>query len=115
MNYKVLVTDEATDDIFNLVKYIHIDLSNPDAAEKLYSNLNKVVNNTGIFPLKVSDSGIKYRDYIIHKKVFESYLLFYIIDNEKKEVYVLRILKDRMNWQRILKTNKIYHFTNYNR
>ena len=115
MNYKVLVTDEAIDDIFNSVKYIHIELGNPDAAEKLYSNLNREVNNTGLFPLKFSDSGIKYRGYIIHKKVFESYLLFYIMDNEKQTVYILRILKDRMNWQRILQNNKIYHFTNYNR
>jgi len=115
----VLVTDEAIDDIFSLVKYIHIDLENPDAAEKLYSNLNREVSNKGLFPLKFSDSGIKYRGYIIHKKVFESYLLFYMIDNEKQIekqiVYILKILKDRMNWQRILQNNKIYLLTNYNR
>ena len=34
MNYKVLITDEATNDVFNLVKYIHVDLCNPDAAKK---------------------------------------------------------------------------------
>ena len=115
MNYKVLVTDEAIDDIFSLIKYIHMDLENPDAAQKLYNNLNREVSNTGLFPLKFSDSGIKYRGYIIHKKFFESYLLFYIIDNEKHMVYILRILKDRMNWQRMLQNNKMYHFTNHNR
>ena len=36
MNYRVLITDEATDDVFNLVKYIQVDLCNPDAANKLY-------------------------------------------------------------------------------
>lgn len=113
MNYKVLVTDEAIDDIFNLVKYIHIELGNPDAAEKLYSNLNREIGDTGLFPLKFSNSGIKYRGYIIHKKIFESYLLFYIIEDEKQTVYILRILKDRMNWQRILQSNKIYHFSNH--
>ncbi len=70
MKYKVLVTDEAIDDIFNLVKYVHMDLENPDAAEKLYNNLNREVSNIGLFPLKFSDSGVKYRGYIINKKVF---------------------------------------------
>jgi len=61
MNYRVLITDEATDDVFNLVKYIQADLCNPDAANKLYTNLNREVNNMGDFPLKFADSGIKYR------------------------------------------------------
>ena len=44
INYRVLITDEATDDVFNLVKYIQVDLCNPDAANKLYTNLNREVN-----------------------------------------------------------------------
>ena len=102
MNYRVLITDEATDDVFNLVKYIQVDLCNPDAANKLYTNLNREVNNMGDFPLKFADSGIKYRGYTIHKKICQSYLLFYIISDENQTVYVLRILKDIMNWRNIL-------------
>ncbi len=45
MNYRVLITDEATDDVFNLVKYIHVDLCNLDAVNKLYMDLNREVNN----------------------------------------------------------------------
>lgn len=102
MNYRVLITDEATDDVFNMVKYIQVDLCNPDAANKLYTNLNRKVNNMGDFPLKFADSGIKYRGYIIHKKIYQSYLLFYIISDENQTVYVLRILKDIINWRNIL-------------
>lgn len=106
MNYRVLITDEATDDVFNLVKYIQGDLCNPDAANKLYTNLNREVNNMGDFPLKFADSGIKYRGYIIHKKIYQSYLLFYIISDENQTVYVLRIWKDIMNWRNILQKKK---------
>lgn len=113
MNYRVLVTDEAIDDIFNLVRYIYTELCNPDAAEKLYDNLNREIKNMGDFPLKFSDSGIKYRGYTIHKKVYESYLIFYIISREKQEVYVLRVLKYLMDWQSILNQTKVYHFSNY--
>ncbi len=115
MNYKVLVTDEATEDIFHLVKYVYVDLCNPDAADKLYSNLNREVNNMGNFPLKFSDSGLKYRGYIIHKKVYQAYLLFYVIDNEEKKVFILRVLKDIMNWRRIIQETSIYHFSHYRR
>lgn len=110
LNYKVLVTDEAIEDIFDYVKYIHLEFCNPDAAETLYQNLNREVKNTGDFPLKFSDSGIKYRGYIIHKKVFKSYLIFYIINDERREVYVLRVIKDLMNWSRILRDSRVYHF-----
>ena len=70
------MADEVISDIFGLVQYIHTELCNPDAAEKLYHNLNREVKNMGDFPLKFADSGIKYRGYLIHKKVYESYLIF---------------------------------------
>lgn len=114
MNYRVLIADEAIADIFGLVQYIYTELCNTDAADKLYHNLNREVKNMGDFPLKFSDSGIKYRGYIIHKKVYESYLFFYIINSEKQEVYVLRVIKDLMNWRKILSRTKIYHFSSYN-
>lgn len=113
MNYRVQVADEAMEDIFEFVRYIHMELCNPDAAEKLYHNLNREVKNMGDFPLKFSDSGIKYRGYVIHKKVYGSYLIFYIISNKKREVYVLRVIKDLMDWQKMLNRTKIYHFSGY--
>ncbi|MBO5070165.1 MAG: type II toxin-antitoxin system RelE/ParE family toxin [Roseburia sp.] len=112
MNYNVLVSDEAIEDIFGLVKYIHMELYNPEAAEALYHNLKQEVRNMGDFPLKFSDSGIRYRGYVIHKKVYESYLIFYVVNDEKREVYVLRVVKELMNWQKILTKVKIYHFSN---
>ena len=114
MNYRVLVADEVINDIFGLVQYILTELCNPDAAEKLYHNLNREVKNMGDFPLKFADSGIKYRGYLIHKKVYEFYLIFYIINSEKQEVYVLRIIEDLMNWRKILNGTKVYHFSSYN-
>lgn len=51
----------------------------------------------------------------IHKKVYESYLIFYIINSEKQEVYVLRVIKDLMNWGKILNRTKIYHFSSYDK
>lgn len=115
MNYSVLVADEAIDDIFEAVRYISTELCNPDAAQKLYYDLNREVKSMGNFPLKFSASGFLYRGYIIHKKAYSSYLIFYIVDNEKQEIYVLRVIKDLMNWQNILDKKRTYHFSNYSK
>lgn len=39
--------------------------------------------------------------------------MLYIISDENQTVYVLRILKDIMNWRNILQKTNIYHFSNY--
>lgn len=93
MNYRVLIADEALADIFGLVQYIHAELCNPDAAEKLYENLNRETKNMGDFPLKFSDSGIKYRGYIIHKKVYESYLFFILLIAKNRKFMFCVLLK----------------------
>lgn len=111
LNYKVFVTDEAINDIIDLVRYISVELLNPEAAGRLFRNLKREVENCGAFPMKFADTGIKYRDYVIHKKVFESYLIFYVINSDAQEVYVLRVMKDLMNWYQILRTTKKYHFS----
>ncbi len=108
-----MVTDEAIEDMLGLVKYIHIELCNPYAAEMLYSNLKQEVNSLGDFPLKFSEAGIKYKGYMIHKKVYKSYIIFYIINNKEQEVYVLRVMKSITNWQKILRKVKNYHFSDY--
>ena len=45
--------------------------------------------------------------------MFESYLIFYMIDDEKEEVYVLRVIKDLMNWKEILRKVTVFHFSGY--
>lgn len=40
-------------------------------------------------------------------------LIFYIINKEKQEIYVLRVIKDLMNWQKILNRANVYHFSSY--
>ncbi|MCM1267781.1 MAG: type II toxin-antitoxin system RelE/ParE family toxin [Bacteroidales bacterium] len=115
MNYKVLIADEAMADIFELVRYIHTELCNSDAAERLYRNLKREAESMGNFPLKFSDSGMKYRGYTIHKRVYESYLIFYIVSHEEQEVYVLRVIKDLMDWKKMLDRTRVYHFSSYDK
>ncbi|MBO5239548.1 MAG: type II toxin-antitoxin system RelE/ParE family toxin [Lachnospiraceae bacterium] len=35
-------------------------------------------------------------------KVFQSYLIFYVIDEEEAVITILRVLQERQNWKNIL-------------
>lgn len=113
MKYKILIADEAINDMVSLIQYIRVDLCNPTAADKLMEGLQKTIMTLECFPEKYKEAGLTYRNYEIHKKVYQSYLLFYIINSKDKTISVLRILKDIMNWPGMLRETKIYHFSNY--
>lgn len=113
MTFEVLITDEAIDDMAEQSRYIREQLCNPAAADKLLADLKQELMRLGSFPLKGSDAGITYRGYTIHKKVYQSYLLFYVLDDKSNTIIILRVLKNIMNWPGILRENKIYHFSNY--
>ena len=111
MNYDVMVSDEAVEDVWKLVAYVHTELHNPAASKKLYVNLKREINNMTVLPQKHTASGLYYRGYIIYKKVYQSYIIFYIVDDIQKIVFVLRVLKDIMNWKRMVKAFQNFHFS----
>ncbi len=113
MTFNIRITDEAIKDMAEQILYIKNNLCNPVAADKLLADLQQEITRLGQFPLKGSDTKITYRNYTIHKKVYQSYLFFYIVDDKSKTVIILRVLKNIMNWPGILRETKIYHFSNY--
>ncbi len=113
MTFNIRITDEAIKDMAEHILYIRDNLCNPTAADKLFTDLRQEIMWLEQFPLKGSDSGFTYRKYTIHKKVYQSYLFFYIVDDKSKSVIILRVLKNIMNWPGILRETKIYHFSNY--
>lgn len=111
MNYDVMVSDEAIEDVWKLVAYVYTELHNPIASKKLYANLKREIKNMAVLPQRNTASGLYYRGYIIYKKVYQSYIIFYIVDDIQKMVFVLRVLKDIMNWKRIVKVFQNFHFS----
>ena len=113
MTFDIRITDEAIKDMAEQILYIKNNLCNPEAADKLLTDLKCEIVQLGQFPLKGTDSGFTYRNYTIHKKVYQSYLLFYVLERKSNTIIILRILKNIMNWPGILRETKIYHFSNY--
>jgi len=108
MNYSVNITDLAEEDILSTVKYISNALKNPIAANNLLDEIEKYEEILGetpnIYPFVndeyLSQKGIKYVK-------IKNYLMFYTIDENNKNVNVIRFLYGRMNWQIILRENKV--------
>ena len=108
MNYSVNIKDLAEEDILATLKYISNVLKNPIAANNLLDEIEKhekILEETpNIYPFVndeyLSQKGIKF-------VIIKNYLMFYIIDENNKNVNVIRFLYGRMNWQIILRKNKI--------
>ncbi len=96
--YKCKMTPLAEADIDGALSYITGSLSNKTAAERLFSALNKTINNICEFPMAYAGcetyfiSDINYRHAIIG-----NYVMFYRINEEKEQVEILRFIYSGRN------------------
>ena len=107
-DYFVNITNIAEEDIISAIEYITNILGAPIAADNLLNEIEekeKILEKTpDIYPF-VSD------EYLARKGVkfakVKNYLLFYIINEDKKITTVIRFLYGRRDWQNILKDTVI--------
>ena len=101
--YNVNITDLAEEDIKAVTKYISKDLNAPVAANSLLDEIEKheeiLSESPNMYP-NVPDQylaslGLKF-------VIIKNYLMFYLIDEEKNVVNVIRFLYNRRNWKNIL-------------
>ena len=64
--------------------------------------IRRAAEELAIFPTRHKTTGFQYRGYDIYMKPQSNHLLFYIIDDDKGVVTVLRILQDGMDWEYII-------------
>ncbi|MBR2045528.1 MAG: type II toxin-antitoxin system RelE/ParE family toxin [Agathobacter sp.] len=84
MKYDVFISKEATQDIWNIVRYIAIEFCDANAAMHLQTELKNEINGLKSFPFKNPYTEFEYRGYIIYKKTYRSYLIFYFVDSNEK-------------------------------
>ena len=85
-------------------------LKNEQAANNFLNQYDKQIQNLTIFPFGYRGTDIQYHDYEIHLKPFSTYNIFYIIDAIQRQIVILRILKDRQNWNYSLQAGNNYSF-----
>lgn len=96
--YKLKFTDAAKEDQTNLKRYILKQFKYKEYGEnfdaKMRSAYETVKNvNKSIDPIKII-----YRGYNIFLLSHKTYLFFYIVDEDRRVITILRVMQDGMNW-----------------
>ena len=84
-------------------KYIMDAFKYREFGENFTKKMKEATEGLKMLPAGFDTVGLQYRGYDIHLKPFGAYLFFYIVDDEKKTVTVLRVMQDGMDWQFKLK------------
>lgn len=101
--YKVIIEFLAERDLHGLLYYITDTLKEPVMARRVYTSIKEQILTLKSLPLR--HSVVQEQPYAtkgVRKLLVENYIAFYIIDEEKCEVHILRILYNRREWQNIL-------------
>ena len=105
MSYHIHITKTAERDIADAADYIEFSLMNPLAVEHLFNLIEEKISflssTPNMYPL-VADPVLC--TWGIRFVMINNYLAFYIIDEHKKNVYIVRFLCSKRNWIHILKT-----------
>lgn len=104
MSYTIHITQTAERDIMRAADHIEFNLKNPSAADHLLDATAEQINSLSDMPqrfrladdLVLSSWGIRF-------VIVNNYLAFYIIDEEKQIVIVVRFLLQKSNWNAILR------------
>ncbi|MFZ5597996.1 MAG: type II toxin-antitoxin system RelE/ParE family toxin [Bacillota bacterium] len=101
--YKVVIELPAQRDLQGILRYIADTLKEPAVARRIYTSIKEQIQALSQMPLRhsvVQDQ--PYAAMGVRKLLVENYIAFYIINEAKCEVHVLRILYNRREWQYIL-------------
>ncbi len=110
MHYKVVTTQEALEDVSSLAIYMIDTFKNQKAADDFLDAYDRQVKVLSAFPIGYRGISIEYRGYEIRLKPFDTYNLFFIVDDEIGKIVILRLLKNLQDWKQILRMDTEYHF-----
>ena len=96
--YNVFYSDEAINDLRDIYTYIAFDLKEPITAAKLTERIRDKVRSIGLFPKKNRLVAFEsMRSLGMRQMPIDNFLVFYLTDDEKKKVSVVRILYGKRN------------------
>ncbi len=100
--FSYFFAEKAEKDLDNILNYISIELSNKTAAIKFRDKLFEKIDVVRAFPL----SGFKIDNAFIEQDVYrflvDNYTIYYIFDNDKREICILRIIYSKRDMNKIL-------------
>ena len=109
--YKVQIASSGKHDIALMKKYILQKFKYREIAENFSKKMKKILSSLDTFPSGHSSTEFSYKGYIIYLKPRNTYLVFYIIDENTLTVTILPVLQD---WNG-LETEFLYYFSEITR
>ena len=97
--FGIEITEPAENDLYEIGNYISKELLEPDAARRKVEKIGQAILSLEEMPLRnglVADE--KFALLGIRKILIDNYVAFYIADESRKIVTILRILCIRRNW-----------------
>ena len=108
-NYQYHFTKKAEADLDEILSYISIELSNPEAAASFLKDLLAVLASICSVPKIGSIVENEFLpDKEIRKSLVGNYVLYYLPDAVEMTIYILRILYGRRNLDELVR--EINHF-----
>ena len=101
--YEVFITETAFKDLADIAFYVSDALQEPDISKKLIATIKEGVFSLENLPNRnalVTDKYLASKGY--RKLLVENYLVFYIVSDDEKMVYVSRVLYAKRNWMDLL-------------
>ena len=103
-NYQYHFTKKAKSDLDEILSYISVKLSNPDAASSFLKDVQTVIASICSVP-KIGS--IVKNEFLPNKEIRKSlvgnYVLYYLPDIKEKRIYVLRLLYGRRNLDELVR------------
>lgn len=101
--YKIVYTISSRDDMRQMKKYILDTFKYRELGENFTKKMKEAARDLKTLPTGYDVSGFQYKGYDIYLKPYRTYLFFYVVDEDSQTVTVLRVMKEGMNWQFIIK------------
>ena len=101
--YEIILETTAVLDLYGILNYITYVLKEPGSAQCVYSSIKKHVMPLDHMPARhniVKDEPCA--SIGVRMMPAENYTAFYVIDEQKYEVHVIRILYNRREWQNLM-------------
>jgi len=100
--YEVILTDVALDELDEIYEYIHKNLDNKSAANRLMEKIENGFLELEHNPYMCVEVNIRKNDEIYRKLVVDNYVALYDVDEEYKQVVIYRVLYSGRNYLKLL-------------
>lgn len=104
-NFSYRFTENAEQDLDEILRYISVDLSNPTAAQGLGKKIFEKIDMVRVFPESGAPVDNEFlADKTVRKLPVENYIIYYKAHCEEKMISIIRIVYGKRNLEEIIRT-----------